>query len=347
MPPFSITVVRHTEESARTALANYLFAPRMKPVRAPRGLPPQTVSDYFNEKLKEDLSPLVWLRTGDVLRFYERTDVLETVRQVFRATERDARDLRRSAYALRIYGDLGNPEQTAAAAGYFDRVVVPHQAAGDMFEELLDTLVAIGPAGSIDAVYQRLGAEIKKAAEAGGPESDACQELSAVMRNRVPGIAFRLQTKRRLLAASPADRRRELVSIYLGQSNFADDPMQTWAARLLRREVMESDPGPVVAEFARVIEAADPAGMEKEIHTFVVHRAAQAILYFQGKLSPLARQRNSAIRTGPLNFLWDDLEPVQPERREQEEAEPDLEAYRRPAAEAEEPPWEEEAEDDS
>jgi hypothetical protein len=169
---------------------------------------------------------------------------------------------------------------------------------------LLDTLLALAPAGSPAAFSERLRAEIAKA-----KGSQGSRKLREMEDNRLPGFAYLSEGKKRLLDAPPDRRRWELISIYLGQSDLSEPYMVTWAARMIRRDAMEGDPTPIYSDFGRIIETMAPARGSDSEADLVIVRAAQAIVYLQGKLTPAWRKLyDSSHPSAAQNFLWDDSE---------------------------------------
>jgi hypothetical protein len=88
--------------------------------------------------------------------------------------------------------------------------------------------------------------------------------------------------------------------------------MEEWTGRMLRAEAMMGNPEPVYAYFGRAIDMADPEKTGPKQADFIIVRAAQAILYLQGKLTPPQRERYKRAQKVGMNFLWDDL-PIDPE----------------------------------
>ena len=307
--PIPITQVRYSPEEGEQVLRRFIFGGPYAGRRPPRGVPPPTVVEFIVENVKPDAKPHVFLRTVDTALFYESKEILPHIRQMLTARETDSRSVQRSAYCLQLFGNLGTPEEVVQAAQYFDRILVPHQAAGENLDLLLATLPTLAPAGNIDRIYQRIGEQIREATEVpkpDDPENMRALGLQNIMSLKVPVAATLLQGKSRLLAQTPAQRRMELISIYLGQSPLSDEPTHIWAGRLLRKECMELDPAPVYADLGRAIDAADPQRLDPERAEFITHRAAQAIIYLQGKLTKGQQARYAKVKEAPQNFLWDD-----------------------------------------
>ncbi len=292
-------------------MRNYIFGGFRAGPRVPRGIDPDLVSQVIVEQLKLDSPPDAYGKTVRVLRFYESSDCLPHIRRVLTGQEKERADVARSAYAIQAVAEVGKREQANEAAQYFDARLAGHPKAIDAIDVLLETLVVLSPAGSPERLSKRIADEVnrRKAAE---KESEngmrAYQQVAAIQRLKLPQALAAVDAKKKLLAMDPGQRRAELVNIYLGSSPVSDELMITWAGRMLRREAMEGDPKPIYAAFANVIAKADPEKVGQDPMTdTIVNRAAQAVLYLQGKLTRTERQLYEKTKLAAMNFLWDDL----------------------------------------
>lgn len=308
MPKILLTHVRYTEEHSRALLTTFLFGGKFGAPHVPRGIEPEFVSRFIKENLHADAPPVYFAAVVEVLRFYERADVLPQLWQALKGQESDGKDVLRSAYAIQGIGDLGTREEAAQAADYFDRFLAPHAAVTTgIFPVLFDTLIALAPAGSTAAMVQRLTAEGRTLAanqyqsESGRMQYDA---LAAVGRNNLPRANAAIEIKKRLAALSQDARRPELARIYLGLAT-GGNLVGVWAARLLRKEAMEGSPDPVYAEFAKGIEEVEESKVGKDRAHLIRVRAAQAIIYLQGIISPQQQKLVGEMMESRGNFLWD------------------------------------------
>lgn len=308
MAQISITHVRYTKSQARKVLEAYIFGGRYSTLRPPRGLPPDLVALFLTTELKFDSAPRAYQRALEAMRFYEVHGVGPILRPILAAREKSPSeesyaDMRRAAYVLQALGDLGPPEDAQWGADYFDRILLAKPGFADNANLLLQTLLVLAPAGSPAAFSERLRAEIARS-----PGSQVSRTLRETTDNRLPGTVDLIAAKKRLLETPFDHRRPELISIYLGQSDLSEPYMVTWAARMIRREAMESDPTPIYSEFGRALDALDPGRSGDPGTSFAVVRAAQAIIYLQGKLTPHWRMLyESSHPHRALNFLWDDV----------------------------------------
>ncbi|MGO4880135.1 MAG: hypothetical protein ACLP59_04860 [Bryobacteraceae bacterium] len=304
-----ITAVRYNRKLGKDVLQTFLFGGRYGGIRVPRGVPPELVSEFIGEQVQPDTPPPVYSKVAAVLRFYERPDVLPHLKLALTGKAANLDDVLRAAFVIQSIGDLGTPAEGAQAAAYLDSVLVPQPLALNAFSVLFEALIAVAPAGSPQHLVERLGVVVYQAEQNQRTERGVqdYQRIASVQRNDRPRYQIRWDAKSRLARQAPAERRAELLKIYLRQSPLSDTQMEEWAARMLRAEAMHGDPQPVYAAFGQALDAADPKKMGPQRATFEIVRAAQAILYLQGKLSSRQEDLYDAAGKTAMNFLWDDL----------------------------------------
>jgi len=309
--PVPITHVRWTNNDAKGLLENFVFGPHFAGRRPPRGIDPEFVSYWLRENIKPDCSPLAMMRVVDILRFYERADVLDHTSRFLNRNEADERSFRRAMYVLQAIGEVGSPSQAAFAVRYFNEFLLPQPVAMEFFNLVLETAETLALAVDFTAVGRRLQAALDAAGKAPNLEgSDGLpwRKYSDYNRNNYPGTAFFIEAKRRLFRAEPAQRLQELIFIYLGESPLSTSSMEIWGGRLIREHAMKQETQPaVLSALAQIIDGALKSEMPKPKKDFLIHRAAQATIYLQGELSYSQEAAYEAIKDGPENFLWDDL----------------------------------------
>jgi hypothetical protein len=306
-----ITQVRCNPLEGRHLIEGYLFGGKFGPPRVPRGIEPEIVSQTIIERVSPISSPDVYERTLEAIRFYERADVVPHLMLALTGTEADVSAVSRSTYILQAAGDFGTEEVTTRASQYFDAKLVPHPSALGTLPQMLEALIALALAASPTRLAQRIQTELSKAAPTQNLNEEGMrnyQRLASYQRNDLHNAISLMDNRRRLASLQPDFRRSELVQIYLGQSAFSTAQMETWSARLLRAEAITSNPHAVISEFLKAIESLPLQKLGETAAAIIITRAAQAILYLQGKLSPQQTAvYEKARKSGGMNFLWDDL----------------------------------------
>ena len=308
--PIPITHVRWPNKDAAGHLESFLDGNRFAGRRPPRGLDPEYVSFWLRENIKPDSGPGTFLRVVDVLRFYERPDVLAHISRMLTRTETEDRAFRRSCYILQAIGEVGTPEQTMFAARYFHEFILPQPLAMQLFELVLETAEALALAVDTTLIGHRLNAALDAASKAPNLEGSGgipWRKYSDYNRNNLPRTVRTIEAKRRLFAADPTQRVQELILIYLGGSEFSSASMEIWAGRLLRKYAMDGGQAAVVTALKSIIDGALASQMTKPQKEFFVCRCAQAVLYLQGKLTFPQEEFYQQIKDGPQSFLWDDI----------------------------------------
>lgn len=307
--PVGVTRVRLDEATARKLLASYVFEGRFGIRRVPRGIDPEVVSAFVRDRIVPETSSAAYQRLLDVLRFYERPDVVPQLLQATLLPIRSIEALRRAAYAVQAAGELGPPDAAEDASDYVDRALVPSDQAPGDFPTLLETRVVLAPFGSFAALAGRIAAEVARAKvdeERDEASMMAYDKVVAVQRNALVHARGLAAAKTRLSGLPQAARRDELVAIYLEQAPIRSELVGVWAARLLREEALTADPRPVHEAFARAIDALDRGALGDELADFTLVLAAQAIVYLGGTLSPAHAQAFAAAKVKVAGFLWDD-----------------------------------------
>jgi len=307
----SITLVRYSKPEGAQRIRGFIFGGAYGPPRVPRGIDPEVVSAVIREDLKPDSSPGGYEKALEAMRFYERGDVVPHMMAALTSKETDASDVSRSAYILQAAGDFGTEEISHRAAQYLDATLVPNPATLDALPQMLEALVALSLSASPAKFGQRIQNETAKNAESRNASEEGMrnyERLASFQRNDLRKTVSTMDNRKRLASLQPDYRRAELVQIYLGQSPFSTAQMETWAARLLRAEAMTYAREPVYAEFARAMDVIAAQKLPETPSNILTLRAAQAILYLQGTLSPQHKAMyEKAKKVGGMNFLWDDL----------------------------------------
>jgi hypothetical protein len=299
-----ITKVRYTESQARQLLDYYLYANSYGSLRTPRGIAPDQVSKFLLSALKPDSPAFSCERALEAMRFYELPDLSSHLQSLLNGRERSDEEIRRSAFLLQALSDLGTPIDGAWAASYFDRILLPKNGFASLADLLLDTLLVLAPYGSPDALVERLHAEL--AVVRGSP---AHGDLWEMKNNRLPGLTYLVTGKKRLLTTSSDLRANELISIYLVDSDLSHPYLVNWAARVIRRDAMQSDTSRLYADFGKAIDSCAAASDRDSEVEFTIVRAAQAILYLKGTLTPARLELYSSSHPENVqNFLWDDAQ---------------------------------------
>lgn len=309
-----ITTVRHGPEKARQLLADHVFGGKYKLPRVPRGIDRAFVSKFITESIKPDSPRDAYFKTLDVVRFYERPDVVPHLLAALNRREAEFVDLMRSLGAIQAAGDVGAPEQGATAAAYLDAAIIPHAKAETVYPTIGETLVVLAPSGSPAGFRKRIEREIQIREPLQNDSEEAMMAFDKVVEVRdqtLAGAEAASAGKKGLLAKKPPERAPDLVAIYLGKHALAGRYMSTWAARRIRFDAAEIGFDTHKALFAKAVDAIDPEAEPNPETDLVLVRAVQAIIYFQqaptiAHLERYAKAKNrGAIH---MNFLWDDDE---------------------------------------
>jgi len=299
--PIPITLVRWQSRDANLMLERFVHGGRYSGRRPPRGLDPEYVSYWIRENVKADCAPGAMMRVTDLLRFYERKDILDHVSRFLTRNEADERSFRRSLYVLQAIGEMGTAEQTGFAVRYFNEYLVPQPFAMEFFTLLLDTAEALSIAVDPTVVGRRLQTALASA------KDQEFRRYSDYNRNDLPVAIRTIEARRRLSMANPTQRVGELLQIYMGISDLSTLNMHIWAGRTLRDYAMQGGQSAINSSFGQIFDNAMKMEAPKPRKDFLLHRSGQAIIYLQGKLTFPQEAAYDAIEQGSENFLWDDI----------------------------------------
>lgn len=309
MALYSVTRVRRDEEEAQAVLRVYLFAGSFGTDRPPRGIDDAHLLDFIEREVAVRGAASVYRKTLYALRFYELDDAVPHLLQTLDEPVVDRNDVQRCALAIQAAADVGalSAEMVAQLCDFFDDVLVPHPEAPGLWPLLMETRVALAPHGSDAALAERLAREVL-AAQAherdGEAEMMAYDAVAAVQRNDLPRSRRHTAAKLALRAEPDEDRRLQgFVDAYLGRRHLGT-MLEEWAGRCLRRMAFVADPEPVWEALLTGIEDIDRTTLSPAQADLELVRAAQAIVYLGGSLSPSLRNQYEAAE-GVANFLWD------------------------------------------
>ena len=82
MTEIKITTVRLDENQGRVRLRRYIFGGFRAVPRPPRGVEPELVSRFIKEELLAESPADAYAKTAEVLRYYERNDVIRHIQKV-------------------------------------------------------------------------------------------------------------------------------------------------------------------------------------------------------------------------------------------------------------------------
>jgi hypothetical protein len=124
-------------------------------------------------------------------------------------------------------------------------------------------------------------------------------------RNELAGGRLVFGAKSKLAKQAPAERRAELVRIYLKLAAISGEYIEDWAGRMLRQEAMDVDLEPVCQELGKGLDQAVRQRTEDKCG-FIIARAVQGIIYLQGQPEARHAEMNERVKDAAQNFLWDD-----------------------------------------
>lgn len=308
-----ITLVRLSQQEANDALDAFIFGGDYGGFRVPRGIEPAHVSEFIRERVKPTAGPSTFSRTLDIVRFYERPDVVPelTAPNLIRPPT-DQKEFQRQAYACQMVGDFMDEAATAKAADFFDRFLVKSSWAVDNAELMLSTLLVLAPSGSIDGFSARVRTEVARLQPRQADDEKsmmAFDKVEAIERNDIPRTSRLIAAKKKLAPKPVPEALLDLVKTYLKKDTVSDTYLQIWSARRIRSDAIAVSPKPAHAAFAKHIDEVPLEEAGNPPHVARICASARATVYLAGDLTDprIEKYKIAREKQPPIEFLWDDL----------------------------------------
>lgn len=308
-----ITLVRHNQSEGNELLDAFIFGGDFGGFRVPRGIDPAHVSEFVRERVKPTSGPSTFSRTLEVLRFYERSDVVPglTAENLLRPPT-DMKEFKRQAYACQMVGDLMDAASVARAADHYERFLVKSSWAVEHSKLMLSTLVVLAPSGSIDGFATRVRTEVARLAPRQADDEKsmmAFDKIEAIERNDIPRTNRLIAAKKKLAPKLVPEALPDLVKTYLSKDVVSDSYLQVWAARRIRADAIATSPKPAHAAFAKHIDEVPLEEAGNPPHVARICASARATVYLAGDLTDprIEKYKVAREKQPPIEFLWDDL----------------------------------------
>ena len=305
-----ITRIRLSPEEANEALEKFVFGGHYGAIRPPRGINPPQVSEFVKRRVLSEGDDDDFAKTRDLLRYYERKDVVEPMLNLLNAPPSDTEVFRKQAIICQIAGDLGEPPEVEKAAQHLERRLVPSPEFIKEVPFVLPAVFAIAPTGSLDPIEKRLKEEQARLAPLQRrSEKDlmAYDQVTAYINNDLERTKQLIAAKKRYLPLPPPEGTPVLVKVYLGTEGPPDPDFQIWAARRVRKWALEGNPEPARNEFARALESLTVERIKNNVQLQArFWRAERALRYFDGTPGDQVREAVAAAQLKALDFLDDD-----------------------------------------
>ncbi|MBX3361751.1 MAG: hypothetical protein KF912_03355 [Phycisphaeraceae bacterium] len=308
-----ITLVRYNQSEANELLDAFVFGGDYGGFRVPRGIEPAHVSEFIRERVKPTSGPSTYSRVLDLIRFYERPDVVpELTTQNLLRPPTDGKEFQRQAYACQMVGDFLDDAAAAKAADHFDRFLVKSTWAVDYANLMLSTLLVLCPHGSVDAFAGRVRTEVARL-EPRQADSEksmmAFDKVEAIERNDIPRTKRLIAAKQKIAGKPVPEVLPDLIKTYLPKDTVSDAYLQVWAARRIRADAIAATPKPAHAAFAKHIDEVPLEEAGNPPHIARICASARATVYLAGELTDprIEKYKVAREKQPPIEFLWDDL----------------------------------------
>lgn len=296
--------------TAKQQLQAYIFGGRYGLKRIPTKLNPVDVEEFIRQRLDRTKPADAFAQTRRVVDYYDLRPVLEHFEKLLTSDEKDAREFARSLECIKILADEGSEAQSRKANGYFQQLVKQPLAA-ESYGQLVETLEVMDPGADAKLLSDRMEASQKALAPKIASDREADDEYQRIEQwrnNDLPRAVSDARLRRQILALPGAEERiAQLGRIYLGWGESDTIELTWWSARALRREAQANRTEIVIAMLRKTADEIDASTLPKEEKTPYLVRAARAIQFLQGTLTPKERRILEKANPSQVDVL--DREP--------------------------------------
>ncbi len=303
-----------TKSEADTRLEQYLSAGKYDDPHMPKRAEPAHVDEFVRKVLeRKELGPRHMARVGELMRFYVLRARVEHVLRWLNRRESKAEELPRSITAVAIVGDLGNDDQQAQAAKYYQHLLA-HRFADQHFGPLIDLffhLPASADPKSVSAALDRRMAALEPKIESDREATVAYYELKDFKQARWVAVqAARQRGQEMLKLADPGRRRQELTRCYLGYERRPYVDFERWGMMMTQRECAEGEPAQIADVFLNEFKLLMTRGARPELPAHEAEdlkkyttRCARAVAFYGAQLD----DQQAAFATKNENAHQDDV----------------------------------------
>jgi hypothetical protein len=275
--------------TADKELESYVFGGKYGSLQLPTNLNPVDVEGFIRRRLDRTKSVDAFRRTRRLVDYYELRSVRDHFERMLTGREQNAREVGQSLQSIIILTELGDDRQNESISNYFRHLAQTPSASED-YPELVQALEAVGTdddarflASEITATQKKLEERILADPEA----SDEYHRLNDLLNDDIPRVMADRQLRERILRIrEPNARIEELCRIYLGWGENDNIELTWWSARWIRRESRAGQLQVALAALRKVEKEIDESDLPREEKEPYALRAARAIRFLGGELSP-------------------------------------------------------------
>jgi hypothetical protein len=279
--------VNHAE--AEKKLESYVFGGKYGPVWMPTDLNPADVEGFVRRRLDRTKSVDAFSRTRHLVDYYELRSVRDHFERMLTRNEHTPREVAQSLQAIIILTELGDGRQSENISEYF-RYLAQRPRAPESYSELVQALEVVGTEDDAKFLMGRITTSQKSLEPRTLADSEAADEYQRnddLLNDDIPRVMADRQMRDRIMnIREPNTRIKELCRIYLGWGENDNIELTWWSARWIRRESRDGRAQVVVMTLRKVEKEIDESDLPGEEKAAYAIRAAHAIRFLGGELTP-------------------------------------------------------------
>lgn len=296
--------------TAQQELQSYIFGGRYGRKILPTKLNPAHVEEFIRQRVDWGKPADAFNQSRRVVDYYDLRSVLDHFEKMLTSSEKDSRDFARSVQCLKILADVGAEAQNRKADGYF-QYLVKHSLAPENYDHLVEAVEVMDTDADTKLLSDRMEASQKALAPKTASDREADDEFQRIdqwLKSDLPRAMGDARLRHQIETLPAAEERiNQLSRIYLGWGENDTIELTWWSARLLRREAKTSRTDLVIAMLRKTADEIEASDLPKEEKEPYLVRAARAVKFLEGTLTPKERRMLEKASASQIDVL--DREP--------------------------------------
>ena len=307
----TVPPIQHVDKAtAQQELQSYIFGGRYGRKMVPTKLNPAHVEEFIRQRLDRAKPADAFANSRRVVDYYDLLSVLDHFEKMLTSSEKDSRDFARSVQCLKILSDVGTAAHNRKADGYF-QYLVKHALAPESYDLLVEAVEVMDTDADAKLLSDRMEASQKALAPKTSSDREADDEYQRIeqwLKSDLPRAVGDAKLRHQILTLPAAEERiGQLSRTYLGWGENDTIELTWWSARSLRHEAKAGRPDLVMTMLRKTADEIEASDLPKEEKEPYLVRAARAVKFLDGALTPKERRILQRASSSQVDVL--DREP--------------------------------------
>ncbi|HSI88202.1 MAG TPA: hypothetical protein VK918_04045 [Pyrinomonadaceae bacterium] len=270
-------------------LDSYIFDIHYGRKSEPKNLDPAHVEEFIREKIDRSKEPQSFERARNVVDIYDLAAVIDHFDKLLDRSEKDERAVLQSIQSVRLLAEQGDDPTERKAFDYYE-YLVKHPASEPPYEPHVEAANSFTRHYSPATLQEVLKREYPKLKEKGKTDyyiDGVAEQVFSLLNGRLPQLVDQINARNSILNIGDLQERiAKLVAIYLGQDDLTSPELERWSAKQLRRLAREGQTEAIISVFRKAADSIKAGGYKEEEAESFLLRAARAVRFFGGELTP-------------------------------------------------------------